>query len=75
MGLVCGMAGSVKNAYKLPNLKIWRKETICIKCDIKQTCVGWKSVDWINLFRNTYQRRALVNTAMKLPIPLIWQIS
>jgi hypothetical protein len=40
MGLVCGVAGNVKNAYKSPDLKIWRKETIHIKSGIKQTCVG-----------------------------------
>jgi len=37
IGLVCGVAGNVKNAYKSPNLKIWRKETICIKSGIKNT--------------------------------------
>ena len=45
MALVCGVAGNVKNAYKSPNFKIWRKETICIKSGTKQTCVGWQSVD------------------------------
>ena len=45
MGLVCGMAGNVKNEYKSANLKIWRKETILIKSGIKQTCVMWQGVD------------------------------
>jgi hypothetical protein len=49
MGLVCGVAGNVKNAYTSPNLKIWRKETICVKSVVKGTCVGWQDVDWIYL--------------------------
>jgi hypothetical protein len=35
--------------------------------DLRET--GWGYMDWINLGRDRDQRRALVNTAMKLQVP------
>jgi hypothetical protein len=31
--------------------------------------IGWGGMDWINLARNRYQWRALVNTVMNLRVP------
>jgi hypothetical protein len=39
-----------------------------IKIDLRER--GWDGVDWIDLAQDRDQWRALVNTAMKLRVPL-----
>jgi hypothetical protein len=38
-----------------------------IKMDLRE--IGWGGMDWIILTRDEDQRRALVNTVVKLPVP------
>jgi hypothetical protein len=38
-----------------------------IKIDLRE--IGWDGVDWIELARDRYQWRALVNTVMNLRVP------
>jgi hypothetical protein len=38
-----------------------------IKMNLEE--IGWGCMDWINLAQDRDQRRALVNTAMKLRVP------
>jgi hypothetical protein len=38
-----------------------------IKMDLRG--IGWDGMDWIDVVQNRDQWRALVNTAMNLPVP------
>jgi hypothetical protein len=38
-----------------------------IKMDLRE--IGWGGMDWIDLARNKYQWRALVDTVMNLQVP------
>jgi hypothetical protein len=38
-----------------------------IKMDVRE--IGWGGIDWIDLAQDRDQRRALVNTVMKLRVP------
>jgi hypothetical protein len=39
------------------------------RCKMDLRDLGWDSVDWIDMAQNKDQWRALVNTALNLPVP------
>jgi hypothetical protein len=41
-----------------------------VENELKERERGWGGMDWINLHQNRGQWRALVNTVMKLRVPL-----
>jgi hypothetical protein len=45
----------------------WQSWGDNIKMDIKE--LGCEDVEWIHLAQGRFQWRAVVNTAMKLPVP------
>jgi hypothetical protein len=38
-----------------------------IRMDLRE--IGWEVVDWMHLAEDRGQRRTVVNTVMKLPVP------
>jgi hypothetical protein len=62
--------GEKRNAYRIlvgkPEGKR-RRWVDNIKMDLRE--IGWDGVDWIDLARDRYQWRALVNTVMNIRVP------
>jgi hypothetical protein len=76
MGRACSEHGEKKNPYRILVGKPERKRPLGtprrrwednIRMDFRE--IGWSGVDWIDLFQDRDQWRALVNTVMNLWVP------
>jgi hypothetical protein len=68
--------GEMRNTYKILIGKSKRKRPLGrhrnrwednIRIDLRE--IGWKYVDWVHLAQDRDQRRAVVNTVMKMWVP------